>query len=173
MVDRAKQFLSFDSLKGLKAILKEREKVIIEKFELLEDEKELLSYKIKQIKKGMMIKLIYFEDDQYLELEGLVSKISFNDKYVIIVKKRIDFINIYSVSGNKIKDYWLFFNISTKVSISFSLKTMTPCFLSILVVIPSPFIVLLLKLPSYIFLEPHEGDFSLKTAYFTLFSFAI
>ena len=105
MVDRAKQFLSFDSLKGLKAILKEREKVIIEKFELLEDEKELLSYKIKQIKKGMMIKLIYFEDDQYLELEGLVSKISFNDKYVIIVKKRIDFINIYSVSGNKIKDY--------------------------------------------------------------------
>lgn len=104
MVDRAKQFLPFDSLKGLNRILKEREKVVVDKIELLDDEKKVLEYKIKQVKKSMMIKIIYYENE-YLELEGLVSNINFNDKYLVIVKKRIDFISIYSISGDKIKDY--------------------------------------------------------------------
>lgn len=147
MVDRAKQFLPFDSLKGLNRILKEREKVVVDKIELLDDEKKVLEYKIKQVKKSMMIKIIYYENE-YLELEGLVSNINFNDKYLVIVKKRIDFISIYSISGDKIKDYWLFFKISTRTSISFSLKTWIPCFFNNLVVIPSPLIVLLENVPS-------------------------
>lgn len=105
MVDRAKQFLSFDSLKGLKKILKEREKIYLDKIELTEEEIEALNYKIKQVKKAMMIKIIYFEDNHYLELEGLVSAVNFDEKYLVIVKKRIDFIDIYSLSGSKIKEY--------------------------------------------------------------------
>ena len=48
---RAKQFMPFDALKGYKEAIKEKQKIVVRKKELSDDELELLSIKIKQIKK--------------------------------------------------------------------------------------------------------------------------
>ena len=52
--DRARQFLPFDALKGYKEALKEKQKVIIPKKQLSEDDEQILSFKLNQIKKGIM-----------------------------------------------------------------------------------------------------------------------
>ena len=103
--ERAKQFLPFDSLKGFKAEIRKREKIIVSKKRLSEETARELSYKINQIKKGMMIKIIYYHDGEYIEIEGLVSKIDRDSKTLIVVKEKIGFKEIYSITGTEIKDF--------------------------------------------------------------------
>ena len=86
-LERAKIFLPFDALKGLKEALREKEKILVDKKILSIEEKEKISKKLIQIKKGMIIKVIYFENNEYIELEGMVSLIDFVYKKIKIVKK--------------------------------------------------------------------------------------
>ena len=51
--ERAKQFLPFDSLKGFKAEIRKREKIIVSKKRLSEETARELSYKINQISQGV------------------------------------------------------------------------------------------------------------------------
>ena len=88
-LDRAKIFLPFDALKGLREALKEKERILVDKKILSIEEKEKISKKLIQIKKGMIIKVVYFENNEYIELEGMVSNIDFVYKKLIIVKKEI------------------------------------------------------------------------------------
>lgn len=74
-VSRAKLFLSFDSLKGFKNYLKEKERIVVEEKELAQDSLDLLDYKIHQIKKGDMVKIIYYDQMAYIQKEGKVAKI--------------------------------------------------------------------------------------------------
>ena len=102
--DRARQFLPFDALKGYKEAIMSKRKVVLTKKELSEDEAENLSYKFNQIQIGMMIKVIYFENSEYLSLEGMVSKLDFDNKYIQIVKTKVNINDIVSISGKEIKD---------------------------------------------------------------------
>ncbi|MDD2258879.1 MAG: YolD-like family protein [Bacilli bacterium] len=103
-VDRAKQFLPFEALKGFREALREKEKVIVPKIILSKEEAEILSNKIKQIKKNEIITVIFYSEGSYIELEGMVSKVDFNNKNVTIVKTEILFSNLLDVRGNSIKD---------------------------------------------------------------------
>ena len=58
MSDRARQFLPFDALKGFKQAIKEREKIKVDKIELSEEMANVISYKLRQIKKGMITFLL-------------------------------------------------------------------------------------------------------------------
>lgn len=102
--DRARQFLPFDALKGYKEAIMSKRKVVLTKKELSEDEAENLSYKFNQIKIGMMIKVIYFENNEYISIEGMISKIDFDNKYIQIVKKKVNINSIVNISGKEIKD---------------------------------------------------------------------
>ena len=42
----------------------------------------------------MMIKLRYYDTDRYVDIEGIVSKIDFTYKYIVIVKTKISFNDI-------------------------------------------------------------------------------
>ena len=75
MIDRAKQFSPFSPLKGFYSKILEKEKVIVPRHELLEDKAYDLSKKLNNIKKGMMIKVVYYLDGEYVKKEGIVSKI--------------------------------------------------------------------------------------------------
>ena len=100
--DRARQFMPFDALKGLKEEIKKREKIKVEKKELSPDGIEMLEYKLQQIKTGKMIKVIYFYCNEYLVLEGMVSNIDLIEHTLTIVKKKILIKDIYDVSGEGI-----------------------------------------------------------------------
>ena len=45
----------------------------------------------------MMVKVIYFEQDEYLKLEGIVSKIDITNRFIMIVKKRISLDDIFEI----------------------------------------------------------------------------
>ena len=100
-LERAKIFLPFDALKGLKEALREKEKILVDKKKLSIEEKEKISKKLIQIKKGMIIKVIYFEN---IELEGMVSLIDFVYKKIKIVKKEIEFTDILDIQSDEIKE---------------------------------------------------------------------
>ncbi len=95
--DRARQFLPFDALKGFKELIKEVERVKVNKKELTEEDIETLSKTILSLEKGMMVRVIYFDQDEYLKLEGIVSKIDITNRFIIIVKRRISLDDIYEI----------------------------------------------------------------------------
>ena len=102
--DRAKIFLPFDAVKGLRQALKEKEKILVEKKILSNDEKIKLSNKLTQIKKGIVVKVVYFENGEYIELEGMISKVDFIFKSVDIVTKKIMFDDILDIKSEYIKE---------------------------------------------------------------------
>ena len=95
--DRAKQFLPFNSLRGYYDIIREKEKIITPKRELSDNDLEELSNRLKQVEKNMMIKLRYYDTDRYTDIEGIVSKIDFTYKYIVIVKTKISFSDISKI----------------------------------------------------------------------------
>lgn len=95
---RAQIFQSFDALKGFREILKEKERVIVPKKILSEDDLAELDYKIHQVKIGMIIRITYYDNGQYIQIEGIVSKLNLETKMIQIVKKKVDLQSIYSIN---------------------------------------------------------------------------
>lgn len=102
---RAQIFQSFDALKGFREILKEQERVLVPKKILSEDDLNELDYKIHQIKVGMIIQIVYYDKNQYIQLEGIVSKINLDTKLIQIVKNKINILNIVNVEIIDSKTY--------------------------------------------------------------------
>lgn len=102
--DRARIFMPFDALKGYKEAIQEKRRVVVSKKELSEDDAETLSRKLLTVKIGMMIKVIYFHEDEYVVIEGMVSKIKFEERVLMIVKTKINFDDIINIIGVK-EDY--------------------------------------------------------------------
>lgn len=103
-LERAKIFLPFDALKGLKEALREKEKILVDKKILSIEEKEKIANKLLQVKKGMIIKVIYYENNEYIELEGIVSSIDYTYQCLKIVKKEISFNDILDIKNNEIME---------------------------------------------------------------------
>ena len=57
-----------------------------------------------QLKKGMIIKIIYFENHEYIELEGMISKIDLVYQKLKIVTKEIQFTDILDIKSDEIKE---------------------------------------------------------------------
>lgn len=95
--ERAKIFMPFDALKGYREAIKEKQKIIVNKKELSEDDAISLSRKINQLKEGMMIKVVFYEDHEYICIEGILSKIKLEQRKLVIVKKIVEFDNLLSV----------------------------------------------------------------------------
>lgn len=102
---RAQIFQSFDALKGFREILKEKERVIVPKKILSEDDLEELDYKIHQINVGMMVEITYYDNGQYVQIEGKVSKLNLDTKMIQIVKTKLKLKSIiqieYSVDASR------------------------------------------------------------------------
>lgn len=98
--DRAKQFMPFASLKGYYDMVREQEKIISPKRELSEYRSELLSNKLLQVRKGAVIKAVYYRGDGYVKTEGMVSQIDFTMRTLTIIKTKIPFDDLYDVSVN-------------------------------------------------------------------------
>ena len=103
---RAKQFMPFDALKGYKEAIREKQRIIVKKKELSDDELEILSRKIKQVKINMIVKVIYFSNNEYIQVTGMVSKINFDNKTITIVKQTISFEDIIDLSSAEFIDFF-------------------------------------------------------------------
>ena len=76
---RAKQFMSFDALRGLKEAIAAKEKIPIPKKELAEDMVREINSVLVDLRKGQNVTVVYYNDyeEEYLQLTGVVDKIDY------------------------------------------------------------------------------------------------
>lgn len=98
-VDRAKQFLPFDALKGLQEALRAKEIEKEEKIELSEESLEELEIEFNKIEIGSKVKIRYYKDKKYINVKGIVSNIDYIRKKIQInyteTINMCDIINIF------------------------------------------------------------------------------
>lgn len=78
MQSRAKQFLAFDALKGFRKYLKAKEEIIVSVKDLSDDLLYELEWKIKLLKTGMLVTVVYFYKNRYISVTGIISKLDLN-----------------------------------------------------------------------------------------------
>lgn len=97
--DRAKQFMPFDALKGFREALAEKERIVVPKRDLSDEQKEELDWKLRQIQKKDIITAEYFEAGEYLQVTGMVSRIEESSRVLKIVNTKIAFDDISDLQG--------------------------------------------------------------------------
>ncbi len=97
MENRAKQFVPFAAVKGYEEALRAKEKVVVEKHELSEEKKAELDFKLHQIHKNDMITVVYFYKDEYIKIEGMVSRLDIDARVLKVVNTKIPFEDIYDL----------------------------------------------------------------------------
>ncbi len=97
--DRAKQFMPFDGLKGFRDALSEKERIIVPQRDLSEEEKEVLDQKLSLIQKKDMITVEYFQNGEYVQVTGMVSRIDETSRVLKIVNTKVDFDYISDLQG--------------------------------------------------------------------------
>ena len=99
-VDRAKQFLPFDALKGLHEELELREEKMsrVPRHDLTEERMEELSAVLSQLYKGSQIQMTFYRTGHYYDLRGTVENVNIIYKYLQIGEEKIRFDDIYSLS---------------------------------------------------------------------------
>ena len=95
--ERAKQFMPFAALKDYDSLVRKQEKIASPRREMSEYKAELLSAKLNKIKMGAVIKILYYHGDGYVKAEGMVAQIDFTMRYLMLIKTKIPFDDIYQV----------------------------------------------------------------------------
>lgn len=97
--DDAVEFQPFDSLRGFREYLHEKERQPVYKKELMEDECERLNRLFQQLQKGISVKIVYYTHQQYQSLQGMITKIDAEyHKVLFIDDQRIEFYDIRDIS---------------------------------------------------------------------------
>ena len=96
-LDRAKQFLPFDALKGFREAINTMEEIHEFKKDLSIDELNNLDNKIKSIKKNDLIKVKYFFEDDYIETIDSLKKVDNIYKRIILKNNKISFDDIMDI----------------------------------------------------------------------------
>ena len=96
--DRAKIFLPFAALKGFEEALREQEKIIVEKKKISDEIKEKISKKLLSLNKGDMVRVVYFDNGEYIKVQGVVSNIDITYQKLTIVKTLVMFYDIYELT---------------------------------------------------------------------------
>ena len=89
--------MPFDALKGFREALREKERIVVPKIELTPEYQEELDYIMHQVQIGCMVKIIYFQDDTYLQISGMVSRFDKEERVLQVVNTQIAFEDIYQV----------------------------------------------------------------------------
>ena len=95
--DRAKQFMPFDTLKGLKDALSEKEIEYEERKELSDDKLRELENEFNKINIGSKIKIKYYKNKQYVEEIGVVTKIDYIKKKIKLNEELINLSDILNI----------------------------------------------------------------------------
>ena len=95
--ERAKLYMPFAAVKGLDKALREKERILVDKIDLSEESKENISNYISTLKKGMIVKVVHYENMEYIETTGVISNIDFVYFNLTIVMKKINFDDIYKI----------------------------------------------------------------------------
>lgn len=102
--DRAKQFMPFDALTGFRDALAQKERIIVPRSELSEEQKEELDRKFWQIRKRDIITVEFFQNGEYIQVTGMVSRIDESSRVLKVVNTAIAFDDISDLKGEGIEE---------------------------------------------------------------------
>ena len=96
---RAKQFMPFDAMKGLKEAILEREErhSRVARHGIAEEQAEQNSLAMRHIKKGCRVRLEYYKGFHDVDKEGTVTVVDLPMRYIKIEDEKILFEDIYSI----------------------------------------------------------------------------
>ena len=97
MSDRAGQFMPFAALRGFYDLIREKERIVVPKHEIAEDKAAELSEKMKLVERGMMVRVLFYSDGEYVSVEGIVSKIDLDFRKLTVVKTEINLDDIWDI----------------------------------------------------------------------------
>ena len=95
--NRARQFLPFDALAGLREALHEKELEYDKRMELSEEQIEKISQSILNLDEKEKISVKFYNGRVYEEIEGLLTKIDYIRKKIIVDELKINFYDIISI----------------------------------------------------------------------------
>ena len=104
IAQRAKQFAPFTALKGFEEALRAKEKIIVPKIELTEESMEDLNRKLLCIEKKDMITVVYYCQDEYVKVTGMVTRMDAYARILRVVNTKIPFADICSIEGKKFEE---------------------------------------------------------------------
>lgn len=87
--NRAALFKMFDPYEGFAELLQKKKRLVVEKKHVQRDDDYQLNWKIQAIKPGMMITVVYEDEDDYVMKEGIVAVIDLKYKKQIRVVDKI------------------------------------------------------------------------------------
>lgn len=96
-VSRAKQFMPFDALKGLREALAAKEHIVVPKIELSEEMLEDLDRKFSLLLPGMMVTIVHYDRDEYVKTTGMIARISTSSRQIQVVNTKIFLDDIKSI----------------------------------------------------------------------------
>lgn len=102
--ERAKQFMPFDALKGFREALREKERVTVKRAELSEESAEILDRKLRMIQVQDMISVVFYQEEEYVKVTGMVSRIDLTSRVIRIVNTKIRMEDICDLQGDRFRD---------------------------------------------------------------------
>jgi hypothetical protein len=98
VADRAKQFMPFAALKGLPEALAAKEKITVPKVTLSPEMAEELDRKMHLLEKGKIATVIYFHENEYLKITGMIARLDTTCRLLQVVNTKISFDDILDVN---------------------------------------------------------------------------
>ena len=94
---RAKQFAPFAALKGFEEALRAKERIIVTKVELYEEKKAEIESILRNKKKQDSITVIYYNNENYVKVSGMITDINPLEQRIRIVDSVIPFADIREI----------------------------------------------------------------------------
>lgn len=101
VAERAKQFMPFSALKGFREALLEREKTIVPKAEVAEDQAEIIERRLKSLKPLDQVSVVYYDCGEYVRTDGRVMRIDADRQLLTVAGKAIPIGDIYNLTIEK------------------------------------------------------------------------
>jgi hypothetical protein len=95
--ERARQFLSYDSLRGYKDTMREVNHRREPRRDMTEDRAEKLSRAVLRLEKGMQVSVIWYRGDHYEEWEGVLTGVQLSRRLLSVDNHRILFDDLWDI----------------------------------------------------------------------------
>lgn len=95
--ERARQFMPFAALRGFEELIGEQSKEICRRRALSEEQAARLSAKLCRLERGDLIEAVYYAEDGYVTLCGMVSDVDIPMRTLTLVKKKISFEDLWDI----------------------------------------------------------------------------
>lgn len=102
--DRARQFMPFSALRGFEELIQQQTAASEARRELSEEQAAVLSAKLAQVARGMLVAVRFYDRIGYVTMHGMISEVDFSVRTLTVIKRKIRFADIIDISGESIRE---------------------------------------------------------------------